>query len=179
MLRVSMKARKGDLWVSAVLYLILGVIAIALILGAAIPLVNKLKDRKTVAQAKEVLFTLDEILRRVANEGPGSQRELSLFTINAGKLIIDQDAEVIRWELETEAVIQEPNIDIKEGVLTLRLDETKTEGKYLMSITTKYDGIDLNLKSPFNNPFIGEFSVLVQHAGRFPANKPEIVVNIK
>src|SRR3989344_3360128 len=116
-----MKAKKGDIWVSAVLYLTLGVIAIALILGAAIPLINKIKDRNTVAQTKEVLFTLDEAIRRVANEGPGSQRELSPFTINAGKLTIDQTAEVIKWELETEAVIQEPNIELKEGVLTLKL----------------------------------------------------------
>ena len=174
-----MQAKKGDLWVSAVLYITLGVIAIALILGAAIPLINKIKDRNTVVQTKEVLFTLDETIRRVANEGPGSQRELSPFTINAGKLTINPVTEMIKWELETEAVIQEPGVDLREGVLTLKLEETRTEGRYNMTIETQYNGIDLNLTSQFNNPFTGKFSVLVQHSGRFTANKPEIVIHIR
>lgn len=173
-----MKSQKGDIWVSAVLYLTLGVIAIALILGAAVPFINKVKDRNTIAQTKEVLFTLDETIRRVANEGPGSQRELSPFTINAGKLTIDQTTEAIKWEMETEAVIQEPNTPLKEGVLTLELKETKTEGKYLMLITTQYSGIDINLTSAYNNPFTGKFSMLVRHSGRFPSNKPEIEMHI-
>lgn len=173
-----MKAKKGDLWVSAVLYLTLGVIAIALILGAAVPLINKIKDRNTVAQTKEVLFTLDETIRKVANEGPGSQRELSPFTIGAGKLTIKHDTDEIKWEMETEAVIQEPNTPLREGVLTLTLEDTRTEGKYTMLIATQYTGIDINLTSQLNNPFTGKFSVVVKHSGRFPANKPEIIVQI-
>src|SRR3989344_4448752 len=165
----NMKSKKGDLWVSAVLYLTLGVIAISLILGAAVPFINKIK---------ELLFTLDETIRRVANEGPGSQRELSPFTIGAGKLSIYQDVEQINWTLETEALIQEPNIGIKEGVLTLLLEETKTEGKYNFIMSTTYTNIDLNLTSQLNNPFAGTFSVLVRHSGRFTANKPEIEIHI-
>ena len=175
-----MKAKKGDIWVSAVLYLTLGVIAIALILAAAIPLINKIKDRNTVAQTKEVLFTLDETIRRVANEGPGSQRELSPFTIGTGKLVIEQELEKIAWEMETEAIIQEPNTPLKEGVLTITLKEhPNIEDRYTILLETQYTGIDLNLTSQFNNPFTGKFSVLVRHSGRFPANKPEVEIHIK
>lgn len=171
-----MKGKKGDLWVSAVLYITLGVIAIALILGAAIPLINKIKDRNTVVQTKEVLFTLDETIRRVANEGPGSQRELSPLTINAGKLTIDETNEAIKWELETEAVIQEPNTPLKEGVLTLTLQDTRTEGKYNMLVETQYTNIDLNLTSSFSNPFTGKYTMLIRHTGRFTSNKPVIQI---
>lgn len=174
-----MKAKRGDIWVSAVLYLTLGVIAIALILGAAIPFVNKMKDRNTIAQTKEVLATLDETIRLVANEGPGSQRELSPFTIGAGKLTVDAATEEIKWEMETEAVTQELNTPLREGVLTLTLSDTRTEGKYIMIIATQYTSLDLNLSSSLSNPFTGKFSVLVQHSGRFPNNKPEIVINFK
>ena len=176
-----MKSKKGDLWISAVLYLTLGVIAISLILGAAVPFVNKIKDRNTVAQTKDLMFTLDETIRRVANEGPGSQRELSPFTIGAGKINIDQDLEQINWTLETEALIQEPNIALKEGVLTLLLEETRTEGKYNMMISTTYTNIDLNLTSTLNNPFAGTFTVLVRHSGRFTTttNKPEIEIHMQ
>ena len=173
-----MKAKKGDLWVSAVLYITLGVIAIALILSAAIAFITKLKDRNTVAQTKEVLVTLDETIRRVANEGPGSQRELSPFVIGAGKFFVHEQEDNITWEMETEAVIQEPNIDIKEGILTLHLRETKIEGRYLIVISAVYTNIDLNLTSSFNNPFTGKFSMLVRHSGRFPNGKPEIEIHL-
>ncbi len=173
-----MKAKKGDIWVSAVLYLTLGVIAIALILSAAIPLINKIKDRNTVAQTKDVLFVLDETIRKVANEGPGSQRELSPFTIGAGKLTVDQDNELIKWEMETEAIIQEPNTMLKEGVLDIELQESRTEGKYTIVITDRYTNIDVNLTSKLNNPFTGKFAVLVRHSGRFPGEKPEIEIHI-
>ena len=173
-----MKAKKGDLWVSAVLYITLGIIAIALILSAAIPFINKIKDRNTVAQTKELLFTLDKTIRHVANEGPGSQRELSVVTIGAGKLFINDQQDNITWEMETEAVIQEPNIDLKEDVLTLHLRETKIEGRYLMIMSSVYTNIDLNLTSQLSNPFTGKFSMLVRHSGRFPSNKPEIEIHV-
>jgi len=173
-----MKSQKGDIWVSAVLYLTLGVIAIALILGAAIPFVNKMKDRNTIAQTKEVLSILDETIRLVANEGPGSQRELSPFTIGAGKLTIDAATEEIKWEMETEAITQELNTPLKEGVLTLTLSDTRTEGKYSMLISAQYTSINLTLSSSLSNPFTGKFSVLVRHSGRFTANKPEIEIHI-
>ena len=82
--------------------------------------------------------------------------------------------------METEAIIQEPNTPLKEGVLTITLKEhPNIEDRYTILLETQYTGIDLNLTSQFNNPFTGKFSVLVRHSGRFPANKPEVEIHIK
>lgn len=170
---------KGDIWVSAVLYLTLGVIALALILSAGIPLINKMKDRNTIIQTKEILTTFDEVIKRVANEGPGSQRELPLVTISAGKLIIDESADTIFWTLDTEAIIQEPEKSIQEGVVTMTLRESKVVGRYTMEILTAYPSIDLKLNSAFSNPFVGKYALLIRHTGSFTGNKPviELVVS--
>ena len=37
--------KKGDIWVSAILYFGLGIIVIAILLAAGLPVINKLKDK--------------------------------------------------------------------------------------------------------------------------------------
>tara|TARA_Y100000310_G_scaffold225672_1_gene227740 strand:- start:29897 stop:30445 length:549 start_codon:yes stop_codon:yes gene_type:complete len=179
-----MLTKKGAIWVSAVLYLTLGIVAISLILGAAIPLVEKMRDRNTVIQTKNMLFTLDETIRTVANEGPGSQRELSPFTVTEGKLVINKADDKIVWNKDTTAIIQEPSthgnrVVIKEGVISMELKETLVEEKYDMVLTLEYTNIDIDLVSSFANPFVGTYTALIKHTGTFtplPGNKPIIAI---
>jgi hypothetical protein len=179
-----MQTKKGAIWVSAVLYLTLGIIAISLILGAAIPLVEKMRDRNTVIQTKELLFTLDETIRTVANEGPGSQRELSPFVITEGKLVFESVEDKIVWSKDTKAIIQEPTVGanpviIQEGVIAMELKETFVEEKFTMELRLEYATIDIELKSSFANPFVGKYTALIKHTGDFtspPADKPIIEI---
>ena len=79
----------GEVWVSAVLYLALGLILITIVLAAGIPLINKIRDRNTVAQTKDILFVLDKNIRTVASEGTGSKRYVSPVNIDAVELVFD------------------------------------------------------------------------------------------
>ena len=165
-----MKQKKGAIWVSAVLYLTLGIIAITLILGAALPLVEKMKDRNAVIQTKQVLFTLDETIKTVANEGPGSQRELSPFIINAGELTIDHANNLIVWSMLTDALVQEENIVIQEGVIETELKTTNVDQRYRMELRLDYSSsVNVNLTSSFNNPFVGDYTAIIKHSGKFDA----------
>ena len=170
-----MQTKKGAIWVSAVLYLTLGIIAISLILGAAIPLVEKMRDRNTVIQTKEMLFTLDETIRTVANEGPGSQRELSPFVVTEGKLVFDSVANEVIWSKDTAAIIQEPEVVIQEGVIAMELKKTFVEEKYSMELRLEYTDIDIKLNSKFANPFVGTYTALIKHTGTFSGNKKPII----
>ena len=84
--------KKGEIWISAVLYTAIGIVAMTLILAAGIPLINKIKDRNTFAQTKELMYVFDESIRTVISEGLGSQRELSPFNIQRGDLYINENS---------------------------------------------------------------------------------------
>ena len=68
--------KKGQTWISAVLYIALGTVVLTIIIAAGLPVLNKLRDRNAVLQTKEVLFELNNVIRTVVSEGPGSQRSL-------------------------------------------------------------------------------------------------------
>ena len=160
--------RKAQIWISAVLYIALGIIVIALILAASIPLIDKIKDRNTVTETKNLLLTIDETIRIVSKEGPGSQRELSPITINKGRLFIHPETDIILWNLKTSAIILEPDTPIEEGVLSLLHKTTQVKNEYLMTITLDYtDHIDLELESDYQPPFTGHYSALILHNGNF------------
>ena len=114
--------KRGDIWISAVIYIGLGVVAITLLLGAGLPLINKMRDRNTYLQTKEVMQTIDKAIFEVVSEGPGSRRFLSPVEIKKGHLNIGSN-EII-WEMETKALLQEPGTEISEGNLKLKFKES-------------------------------------------------------
>ena len=81
--------KKGDIWVSAVLYIALGMVVITIILSAGMPLINKMKDKNTIVQTKDLFFNLNANIETVANEGLGSKRFISTFLISSGDMKID------------------------------------------------------------------------------------------
>ena len=109
---------KGQVWVSAILYLALGIVIIGLIIGIAMPLVNKMRDRNTFIQTKTLMVGLNKNVEDVINEGPGSKRFLSPISIEKGELYIAPsnalaaDPDVIYWMLKTKNKLMEPNMDL-------------------------------------------------------------------
>lgn len=176
--------KRAQIWISAVIYTALGIIVIALILAAAIPVVDKLKDRNSVAETKSLLLTVDDTIKIVSKEGPGSQRELSPLTINKGKLFINDQDETIFWQLKTSALILEPEVEIKEGPLSLFLAKTFVKEEYIMNINLTYtDFINLTLESDYQPPYLGRYSMLVLHSGEFSttstgATVPSIIIRV-
>ncbi|MBU4502978.1 MAG: hypothetical protein KKA79_10370, partial [Nanoarchaeota archaeon] len=104
--------KKGQIWVSAVLYIALGMIVITLILSAGVPLINKMRDRNTITQTKTVMFDLDNNIKAVVNEAKGSTRFLSPVDINSGQLFIDQaGSNTTEWVMRTSNRMIEPETD--------------------------------------------------------------------
>ena len=175
-----MKKTKGEIWISAILYTALGIIIITIILGAGLPLINKIRDRNLVTQTKDLMHTLDNNIRKVANEGPGSKRFISPLVIDGGELIIDDVNDRLIWSLQTKNKLAEPNIIFDEGSLNLFLNETNVEDEYLVNLELNYEKmIDLKLSSEFQNPFMGEYSMSIEHDGTYTDSKPIIVISVR
>lgn len=170
--------KHAQLWISTVLYVALGIVTITIVLSAGIPLVNKIRDRNVIAQTKNLMVSVDENIKIVSNEGPGSKRFISPINIDRGNLVFDDINNKLLWSMKTGSKIMEPGAIFKEGVLTLTLNETNIEDEYLVNIETSNGNVaDLNLVSDYQNPFSGSYSLTIEHTGTYNDGVP--ILNIR
>ncbi len=108
--------KKGEIWVSAIIYTMVAVLALVLILNTGIPLLTELKDRSVFEKVKEVMLDLDKRITEVANQGEGSQATVS-FEIRDGEMKFRNDQ--IIWELETKSEIVSPRTSSRIGNLVI------------------------------------------------------------
>ncbi len=138
--------KKGDVWISAILYFGLGIVVITIILVAGLPVINKLRDKNIIIQTKEVMHAVDQNIREVIKEGPGSQRVVSL-NIKKGSISV-ADNKVI-WEYKGSKIpISEPNeinkcdasnpIIVGEGKLNIKTCKAAVEKTYDIKIYSSY-----------------------------------------
>jgi hypothetical protein len=171
--------KKGDIWVSAVLYIALGMVIITIVLAAGIPLITKMKDKNTVAQTKRVMLSIDDNIGAVATEGPGSRRVLSPLEIGSGQLQVytGADRDYIEWKMTTKNKMMEPGINFQEGTLNLRLDDTIIEDQYDIIIAMNYTGtanLTIAQGAP-PGPYKGKYNLIITHTGNFDNNGiPEV-----
>ena len=137
--------KKGQIWISAVLYIALGVVAITVVLSAGVPLINKLKDKNTIIQTKEIFLTIDNVIRQVRDEGPGAKRVIDPLIIKDGDLIFDSTENDIKWNLKTNVVFSEPcgktkadcisnDLIVKEGTLNIYETNTIAASEYFVNL---------------------------------------------
>src|SRR3989344_4742381 len=131
--------KKGDIWISAVLYTGISIVVLILILAASKPLIDKARDENTVTQTKQVMLELDKNIRTVIGEGAGSQRIFSL-EIGRGKMFIDQSSDSINWSLETKVLVSEPGVAINLGNLRL-LENEIGKDNYLVNLNLDYSNV--------------------------------------
>lgn len=172
--------KKADIWVSAVLYIALGMILITLILSAGLPLIGKMRDKNTIVQTKNLLFNLHANIETVANEGVGSTRYISPFVVSSGSLNIERDKDRIIWKMTTKSLMMEPNDmatqesnleTFKEGALTMWMMKTAVEGEYEIYLELGYEGrFDITSDPVDPASLTGKYSLSVQNleAGDIP-----------
>lgn len=169
------RRKRGDVWVSTVLYTAIGMIAITLILSAGLPVINKMKDRNTILESKVLMHAIEESVYTVISEGPGSKRVLDPVIIKGGKLIFEGNK--IRWEMKTGVMIMEPCPDTdnectnpsliqKEGMLNFYLLKTIVEDEYIVVLELDYSlrgaVIDLS-RSTVKGPLTGTYLMAISN----------------
>ncbi|MFP4112392.1 MAG: hypothetical protein ACLFPQ_02065 [Candidatus Woesearchaeota archaeon] len=96
---------KGQIWISAVLYTLIAVVAIVFILQAGTPIIEGMRDRSIFTRTKNQFMTLDQTIEEVASLGPSSSRTIPI-EIDKGKFYISGGE--LKWEFETAQKLVEP-----------------------------------------------------------------------
>lgn len=104
--------KKSQIWISALLYILIIVVSLSLLLEIGLPIITKMKDKAIFTQVREAMLSLDQHITDIASEGTGSQRVIPM-EVREGKVIIDNDK--FRWQLETTAKILEPRTKMDLG----------------------------------------------------------------
>ncbi len=161
--------KKGQIWVSAALYIALGIIVITVVLSAGLPLINKIQAKNTFLQTKKVMFNLDETIKGVMLEGAGSKRPV-FVEIKEGELIIDpitNNKKRIIWTfLSKYNPGIEENIEIKEGNIKLfnQLKGSEYEITLTLDLTDFLGNADLKYDNEMSKKVImGSYNLAIEH----------------
>ncbi len=113
------RGRKSQIWISAVLYILLVSVVIVIVVEGGTPIMNNLRDKSVFLQTRDNFVSLDKHIKDVSNAGPGSQRVVPL-EIKKGELNIKNSQ--VKWEMDTKASIVQPKTSVKTGNLRLGMD---------------------------------------------------------
>lgn len=112
----NFSSKKAQVWVSAIIYTLVAILALVLILNTGIPILTELKDRAVFEKVKDVMLDLDKQITEIAGQGEGSQATVS-FEVKEGEVKF-QDNQLI-WEIETDSEIISPRSRTKIGNLII------------------------------------------------------------
>lgn len=132
--------KKGQIWVSVIIYTMVAILALVLILNTGVPLLTELKDRAVVDKVSDIMVNLDRHITEIANQGEGSQATVS-FEIRDGEIKFENDQLV--WEIETDSEIISPRSSTKLGNVIVSSNANvktfDTTNYYILESTIKND----------------------------------------
>ena len=123
----TVRGKKGEIWVSAVMYVLVGVIVLTIVIEAGIPFIMGLQERSSVNRARSSFSSLDQQIQAVAREGQGSQRVMPL-EVSEGTIRVEDDK--LRWKIETKSKVLEPRTRVELGNLVIASDVDVSAADY-------------------------------------------------
>ncbi|MFC1752359.1 hypothetical protein ACFL96_03075 [Thermoproteota archaeon] len=136
--------KKSQIWISAVLYLLIISIVLVIVLEAGTPIMNNLRDKSVFIRTRDNFVSLDKHITDISNAGPGSQRIVPL-EIRKGDLTLGNNQ--LKWEMSTESAAIQPRSNFEMGSLRIGSDadviayETNTsivlENFYILAVFSK------------------------------------------
>jgi len=140
--------KKGDIWISAVLYMLIAVAVVMLVLRAGVPQINMMRDRVLFSKAQQTMMLLNDEIQAVASEGYGSQRIVPI-EIDSGVLKVENNRLV--WQIKTKSKIIEPRTKLTLGNLIITSNADVSAKEYSSYYLLKNSIIEVNI-SKFNSP---------------------------
>lgn len=127
-------SRKAQIWISAVIYTLVGLTAIGILLAIVQPRIQEMRDGITIKQTVEALHDFDSSLRSTL-VAPGNKRNIE-FKLSAGQLDIKPKEDLIVWNMQSANKFSEPGIAVKEGTIEILTEKGQP---WLVSLTLNYN----------------------------------------
>ncbi|MBU2496542.1 MAG: hypothetical protein KJ767_00595 [Nanoarchaeota archaeon] len=128
--------KKGDIWISVIIYTLVGLTAIGILLAIVQPRIQEMRDGITIKQTIEALHEFDSSLRSTL-VAPGNKRNVE-FKISAGKLDILPEKDLIVWSMESTNKFSEPDILVREGSISILTEKNQP---YTISLILNYTNV--------------------------------------
>lgn len=128
--------KKAQIWISAVLYILIISTSIFLILKVGGSVMEGMKDESSLSKVKNTMLTVDKTIQEVANEGHGSQRVIPI-EIKDGKLKINNNE--LSWELKTKTEVIEERTSLNLGNLVISSNANVNTIEYPNRFTMQTD----------------------------------------
>ena len=140
--------KKGAIWVSTVLYILISLAIIGLVIAAVTPRINSARDRATIEQSILMMDNLDSTIQQVSQiQGTKLSSE---FKMSKGTLTIDPAGEKITWRFENSAYkYSEEGAPI--NISNVQVLTTKSPGGWTVELTLNYKN-SLNITSAITAP---------------------------
>jgi hypothetical protein len=118
---------KAQIWVSAILYILVITVIMVLVLNAGVPLLKDLQDKTVYSRQKNAFLALNQHITEISEEGVGSQRVIPI-EIEKGYLELKDGS--LKWDLRTDAKILESGQQIELGNLYISSNADVTSRSY-------------------------------------------------
>jgi hypothetical protein len=124
--------RKAEVWVSAILYIMIITVVLVIVLNAGVPMLEEMKDKTVFTRSKNTFLALNEQIIDVSEEGTGSQRVVPI-EIEKGSLELNDGA--LKWNMRTDAKILESGQQIELGNLYITSNADVSARSYTSNYT--------------------------------------------
>ncbi|MFH1064214.1 MAG: hypothetical protein V1729_03985 [Candidatus Woesearchaeota archaeon] len=123
---------KAQIWVSAILYILIISVVMVLVLNAGVPIIKDLQDKTVFTRSKNTFLTLNQHINEISEEGVGSQRVIPV-EIEKGYLELKDGS--LKWDMRTNAKILESGQQIELGNLYISSNADVSSRNYAENYT--------------------------------------------
>jgi hypothetical protein len=123
---------KAQIWISAILYILVITVVMVLVLNAGVPILRDLQDKTVFTRSKNTFLSLNQQISEVSEEGVGSQRVIPI-EIEKGYLELRDGS--LKWDMRTNAKILESGQQIELGNLYISSNADVSSRSYSSNYT--------------------------------------------
>ncbi len=129
---MTKRGKKGQIWVSAILYILIITVVMVIVLNAGVPILKNLQDKTVFTRQKNSFLSLNQQIKDISEEGIGSQRIIPI-EIEKGNLELKEGS--LKWDLMTDAKILESGHEIDLGNLYITSNADVSAREYYDNYT--------------------------------------------
>lgn len=129
--------KKSQIWVETAIYTLIGLAVIAIVMSAALPQIDKMKDRSVIRQTVTALEIIDTKI--IEAEQSALNLRVAKVKISKGRLEVNSSNDKLIYILDNSRLkVSEPGITINEGGIEILT--TQVGSRYRITLIKDYTG---------------------------------------